>query len=153
LVNWPGESVCKRCGSPLASAGVYDPPTSFRRRPNGSDRKSFWSNHLNVLGLAVPICWLLVLVRDAIGAEVGGLLGWGMLLFGLGTAIVGGFWLLITMFRSGLLWGILGFLFPVVSLLFLLVHWGDARRPFLTNLCGALIAGAGFVLTGGEVRG
>lgn len=50
------------------------------------------------------------------------------------VALVFGFQLLFLAFRTSILWG-LGYLFiPFVSLIFIIVHWDDAKSPFLRGL-------------------
>ena len=60
----------------------------------------------------------------------------GPLLLAIGAiiAIVFGLQLLFVAFRTSILWG-LGYLFvPFVSLIFVIVHWDDAKKPFLRGL-------------------
>ncbi|MGJ8641652.1 MAG: hypothetical protein ACSHYA_19835 [Opitutaceae bacterium] len=49
-------------------------------------------------------------------------------------SLVYGIILLVRAFQAGILWG-LGYLFvPFVSIIFVLVHWEDAKSPFLKGL-------------------
>jgi len=58
------------------------------------------------------------------------------ILLGLIILLIGSISYLVAAFRAGILWG-LGCLFlPPVSLIFLFVHWQDAKKPFLTQLLG-----------------
>jgi F0F1-type ATP synthase assembly protein I len=51
-------------------------------------------------------------------------------------SIVFGVQLLITAFQESILWG-LGYIFiPLVSLIFIIVHWQEAKKPFLRGLIG-----------------
>lgn len=60
---------------------------------------------------------------------------------GLVLLVIGGIWFIIAAFREGILWG-LGVLFiPFVSLIFLVLGWPEAKRPFFLQL-----AGLGFIL-------
>ena len=49
-------------------------------------------------------------------------------------SLIYGFILLIRAFQAGILWG-LGYIFvPFVALIFIIVHWDDAKSPFLKSL-------------------
>lgn len=55
---------------------------------------------------------------------------------GLVLLVIGGIWFIIAAFKEGLLWG-LGVLFvPFVSLVFLILGWPEAKRPFFLQLAG-----------------
>lgn len=78
------------------------------------------------------------------------LLSIALILIGALISIVFGIQLLITAFQTSILWG-LGYMFvPFVSLIFIIVHWADAKKPFLRGLIaipflllGAMLAPAG----------
>lgn len=54
-------------------------------------------------------------------------------------SFVGGIWFLVEAFRESIWWG-LGCLFlPIVSLIFLIVHWAEARKPFVVVLLGNVL--------------
>lgn len=62
---------------------------------------------------------------------------------GFALLVIGGVWFIIAAFQEGLLWG-LGVLFvPFVPLVFLVLGWDRARRPF-----GFQLLGIGLVLFG-----
>lgn len=62
------------------------------------------------------------------------ILGTIFLIIGAILSIVYGFILLVKAFQAGILWG-LGYLFvPLVPLIFVLVHWENAKSPFLKGL-------------------
>lgn len=73
-----------------------------------------------------------------------------MLLFILGIAacVVGGLWLLITAFQESVGWGVACLLLPIVSLIFVFLHWEDAKKPFLIGLAGNLLLIAGHAMKG-----
>ncbi|HEY0947089.1 MAG TPA: hypothetical protein VGD81_17535 [Opitutaceae bacterium] len=50
------------------------------------------------------------------------------------VSLVYGIQLLILAFRKSVLWGLGYLLVPFVSLIFIIVHWDDAKRPFLKSL-------------------
>lgn len=79
------------------------------------------------------------------------LLGTALLFLGLVISVVAGIWFLVVAFRQSVLWG-LGCLFvPFVPLVFLIVHWAEAKRPFLWSLVAILPMIAGFALSGGSL--
>lgn len=62
----------------------------------------------------------------------------GLLLWVVGGIIglVGGIWFLVVAFKESIWWG-LGCLFvPFVGLIFLILHWSEAGKPFLVSLGG-----------------
>ena len=61
-------------------------------------------------------------------------------------AIIFGFILLMKAFQESILWG-LGYLFePFVSLIFIIVHWQEAKSPFLKGLIALPFYGLGIAL-------
>jgi len=63
-------------------------------------------------------------------------------------ALVGGIMFLMVAFEESVGWG-LGCLFiPFVSLLFLIMYWDRAAKPFLINLVGVLPMLLGMALMG-----
>lgn len=78
------------------------------------------------------------------------LLGTALLFLGIAISAVAGIWFLVVAFRQSILWG-LGCLFvPFVSLIFLIVHWSEAKRPFLWSLIALIPIIAGVALSGGS---
>jgi len=71
-------------------------------------------------------------------------------LFAIGTVVmlVGGVWLLVKAFQTSVLWG-LGYIFvPFVSLIFVVLHWEDSKKPFFYVLGGLAIFAVGAALSG-----
>ncbi len=50
--------------------------------------------------------------------------------------LAGYVWLIVAAFRVSLPWGLLVLFVPIMPLMFLIVHWEAARRPFLCGLAG-----------------
>lgn len=69
-----------------------------------------------------------------------------LLIIGMGCALVGGIWLIIEAFRKSLLWGLGCLFFPVISLIFVIMHWTTCWRPFVLNVVGVLLLLAGMSL-------
>lgn len=61
-----------------------------------------------------------------------------MFLFYLGifVLIIGSIGFLIAAFKNSILWGLGCLLFSPVSLIFLILHWHDAKNPFFLQLIG-----------------
>ena len=77
----------------------------------------------------------------------------GTILFfiGMGIVAIGGLWFLIRAFMESILWGLLCLFTGVGNLIFLIVHWRSAKRPFLFQLMGAALALGGILLAGREI--
>lgn len=63
-------------------------------------------------------------------------IGIGLLILGLVLAFIGGLWFLVAAFRESVLWGLACLFIPIVQLFFLIVHWDEAKKPFLLQLLG-----------------
>lgn len=74
-----------------------------------------------------------------------------LLVIGFGISVVAGIWFLIVAFKQSVLWG-LGCLFvPFVSLVFLIMHWQEAKRPFLWSLAALVPLVIGMLLGGANL--
>ena len=64
---------------------------------------------------------------------------------GIGIFIIGGIGTLIAAFKESLLWGLGCLLFTPISLVFLVLHWQEAKNPFFLQLAGlaVVLLGAG----------
>lgn len=60
-------------------------------------------------------------------------------IIGLVIFILGGIGLLIAAFRTSIFWGIGCIVFAPVALVFTLLHWADAKNPFLLQVFGFVI--------------
>jgi hypothetical protein len=63
-------------------------------------------------------------------------------------SLVGGIWLLVVAFQEGIGWGLACLLLPFVSIVFVILHWEDAKSPFLTSLAGGVALILASVLKG-----
>jgi hypothetical protein len=52
------------------------------------------------------------------------------------TSVACSIWLLIEIFKTGLLWGLASLFFPIVSFIWLITHLEDGLKPFLGSLAG-----------------
>jgi hypothetical protein len=56
------------------------------------------------------------------------------------VAVAGGIWLLVVAFKESLVWGLVCLLCPPAPIVFAIMHWEKAKKPFLIELCGAVLA-------------
>ena len=69
------------------------------------------------------------------------------LIIGVIISVIYGIILLIRAFEAGILWG-LGYMFiPFISLIFVIVHWEEAKSPFLKGLLAIPFLIVGLSLT------
>lgn len=69
---------------------------------------------------------------------------------GFGIFVIGGIGLLIAAFRTSILWGLAVFFITPVAIIYLIVHWQDAKGPFKIQVFGFVIM-AVFAYIGGGV--
>jgi hypothetical protein len=62
-----------------------------------------------------------------------------LLVVGIILSVVGGIWLLITAFQESVGWGVACLLLPIVTLIFVFLHWEESKKPFLISLAGNLL--------------
>ena len=65
----------------------------------------------------------------------------------------GGLWLLFVAFQESILWAAGCMLIPFVSLIFTIMHWSEAKAPFLTHLTGLVLLVFGALLRGPSPAG
>ncbi|MEH6672710.1 hypothetical protein [Halopseudomonas sp.] len=68
---------------------------------------------------------------------------------GIGIIFIGGLGFLIAAFKESILWGIGCILLSPVSIVFLVLHWEEAKNPFLLQLVGIGLLLVSTVLGGG----
>ncbi len=74
----------------------------------------------------------------------------GIVLYvGLGIFVVGGIGLLIAAFRTSILWGLTVLFIAPVAIIYLILHWQDAKGPFKTQVVGFLIIAVFAYMSGG----
>ncbi|MEO8000615.1 MAG: hypothetical protein ABI644_01980 [Arenimonas sp.] len=78
----------------------------------------------------------------------------GLAMLGLLIAAVGGIWLLVITFQTSILWGLASLFIPIVSLIFVIMHWEETKKPFLIELAGiAIMVAAGMMAPGQPAMG
>ena len=72
----------------------------------------------------------------------------GMIIFIIGAiiSVIGGIWFLVAAFRQTIWWGLGCIFIPFVWLIFLILHWGDAKKPFFVSLLGGVIIAVAAIL-------
>jgi hypothetical protein len=71
-----------------------------------------------------------------------------LLVLGIALSVIGGIWLLITAFQESVGWGVACLLLPIVGLIFVFLHWEEAKKPFLIGLGGNLLLIAAHAMKG-----
>lgn len=77
------------------------------------------------------------------------MLGMILMLVGAVIGIVGGVMLLIEAFKVSILWFI-GMFIPFVGLVFVVMYWEQAKKPFLISFGGGILQILGTVMMGGS---
>lgn len=71
---------------------------------------------------------------------------------GIFILIIGGVGFLIAAFRTSILWGLACLLISPVSIIYLILHWSEAKNPFFLQLAGlAIIIISGFMGADGSL--
>jgi hypothetical protein len=79
------------------------------------------------------------------------LLGSAVVLVGLALMVLGGLVFVVKAFRESVLWGLGVLLLPFVSLVFLVLHWRQAKDPFLLQLIGLGVMLLGSIVLDGPL--
>ncbi len=75
-------------------------------------------------------------------------MGIALIVVGAILALVGGIGILIAAFRESIGWGIGCILIPLVSLIFVIMHWDETKKPFLLKVAGIVLLVAGGAMSG-----
>jgi hypothetical protein len=75
-------------------------------------------------------------------------LGLLFLVAGYAVALIAGIWLLIIAFQEHVGWGLACLFLPIVSLIFVITHWEEAKKPFLIQLAAIVPIVIGLSLQG-----
>lgn len=76
-----------------------------------------------------------------------------ILILGMATAMVGSIWLIVVAFQESSVWGMGCLFFAPVGLVFVVLHWDDAHKPFFVQLAGIAILIIGEVALNGQLVG
>ncbi|QQP95891.1 hypothetical protein [Lysobacter enzymogenes] len=68
----------------------------------------------------------------------------GLICFGAGL------WLLVLAFQESIWWGLGSLLLSPVMLVYVILHWSEAKVPFLINLGGIAVAIVGVMMMPGQ---
>ncbi len=74
-------------------------------------------------------------------------MGMVLMILGILIAIVGGIWFLVVAFQESILWGLGCIFVPFVSLVFLVMHWQVAKKPFLIQMLGTALMIVGIIMS------
>jgi uncharacterized membrane protein len=58
---------------------------------------------------------------------------------GIFIVIIGGIGFLIAAFKTSIIWGLACILVSPVSIIYLILHWSEAKNPFFLQLAGLVI--------------
>lgn len=64
---------------------------------------------------------------------------YALLIVGMIISLVGGIWLLVVAFKQSIWWGLGSLLIGPVALVFTIMHWQVAKKPFLISLGGTVL--------------
>ncbi len=70
-----------------------------------------------------------------------------LMIVGYIISFVGGIWFLFEAFSESIWWGLGCLIVPFVSLIFLIMYWGRAGRPFLIQLAGFALVFIGALMS------
>ncbi len=76
------------------------------------------------------------------------IIGLILVVVGLVVAFIGGIWFLVVAFQESVLWGLGCFLFSPLAIVFLVMHWDQAGKPFLVQLAGLVPMFVGMMMMG-----
>jgi uncharacterized membrane protein len=75
-------------------------------------------------------------------------MGIALIILGAFLCVIGGIGLLIEQFKESILWGLGSLLIPIISLIFVVLHWKVSRNLFLIQ-----VVGFGIILVGMAISG
>jgi hypothetical protein len=73
-------------------------------------------------------------------------MGLALLIIGVIVALGGHIGIVLEAFKEGILWGLGCLLLPIVTLIFVVLHWSETKKPFLFAVLGNILCIAGSVL-------
>jgi hypothetical protein len=71
--------------------------------------------------------------------KIMGALGMILMVLGVTIGLVGYIWIVVIAFDESILWGLGSLFIGLVALIFVLMHWDRAAKPFLINLAGCAL--------------
>jgi hypothetical protein len=117
-----------------------------KRRERRSASSGGMGGMLIALGVGATVCLLMIVVSFFVPllALIPMLLGWLI-------AFAGGIWFLVVAFQDDAIQGILCLFVPFYSLIYLITHFEETKKPFLVQVVGGVLAMGG--LCAGGFRG
>lgn len=79
------------------------------------------------------------------------IIGQIVLVSGLLIAAGGSVWLIILAFQENPLWGLACLFLPFVSLVFAIMFWSQAKKPFLISIGGLVLSIVGIMVIGNRL--
>jgi hypothetical protein len=76
-----------------------------------------------------------------------------LILLGWLIALIGSIWFLVVAFQESVLWGLACLFIPFVGLVFLVMHFDRAAKPFFISLAGSILAVIGALAAGDSLEG
>jgi hypothetical protein len=77
-------------------------------------------------------------------------MGTVLVIIGIAVCLTGSIWLLVEAFKESLLWGLGSLFVPLVSLIFVIMFWNRAGKPFLLYLAGMVPLAIGLAMIWGS---
>ena len=74
-------------------------------------------------------------------------MGTVLMMLGLLAAFIGGIWLIVVAFQESVVWGLLTLFVGPAGIVFAIMHWERAGKPFLLQIGGLLVMFAGVALS------
>lgn len=69
-----------------------------------------------------------------------------LIYIGIAIIIIGGIGFLIAAFKNSILWGLGCLILSPISIVFLILHWQEAKNPFFLQLIGVAVVFAGSMM-------
>ena len=80
-------------------------------------------------------------------------MGFVLVILGILLCAVGSIWILVAAFKESILWG-LGVLFinSIVTIIFVIMHFEETKKPFIIWIIGVVLMIVGVVISPGEME-
>lgn len=75
-------------------------------------------------------------------------MGFAITVLGFIALGIASIWIIVNAFKESVLWGLGSILIPLVSVIFVFMHWDENKKPFFIYIIGVVVVIVGAVLTG-----